>query len=252
MRKLRAMMDGPYGRWIMLGMLIFFLVILGVNDDVLNYFQGGGGTDNRGEVAGRFSVVGGDPVEVTYAEFDVARARLGRGARVVAGETLEHDLDVWELIVLREAARRQGITVSNEEIAEVLQARIRPLIFNDRPAYRQFVENNFRVDPVEFEESVRDYLEAMRVREVYSEVFQVGPPASRETVVEQLMRQQIENVRVTYAALDAERFHQDAEDELKAKEDPVAALKEFFERDPAVKLDTESFRNPRRVKVEML
>ncbi len=71
----------------------------------------------------------------------------------------------WQMIVLSREAKREGITVSDEEV----QNEIRRLFSQDgafqQDFYEQWVQNNFRVQSRDFEEIIRKHLASDKLRE---------------------------------------------------------------------------------------
>ncbi|MHC4931748.1 MAG: hypothetical protein ACYTGV_06115, partial [Planctomycetota bacterium] len=149
MRKLRKLIE-RYERILMLGLVVVILVIFTVTGEIMDFLSPSrGGQLDFNSVAGSFSVLPGEKVEVSYARYDTARMDLeratmifnwGRARKIKASE-------VWTHLLLLEAARREGISVSNSELAEYLGTRIPPQIFNDRPKYKQWIRDMFRVSP---------------------------------------------------------------------------------------------------------
>ena len=71
----------------------------------------------------------------------------------------------WQMIVLSREAKREEITVSDEEV----QNEIRKLFSQDgafqQDFYEQWVQNNFRVQSRDFEEIIRKHLASDKLRE---------------------------------------------------------------------------------------
>jgi len=256
-RWLRNLVHGPYGRWVMLGLLIFILVIFTVTDEMTDFIRSVFSGEERvtgSDVAGSFYVLPGDRTDVTYEEYEAARQSFALAASFIERAPLERvrDLDVWTHLVLLEAARKEGVTVSNEELMQVIRPAVPDFIWEDRQAYRSWVKDRFRVGAPVFEQAVKDFLTAIRLRSLYWESYLVGPAITREEAVERTTAQRVELAFGDYAALDARHFLDAAAAELEAEADTDAKLREFFEKDPSVKLEDILFRHPRRYKLEVL
>jgi len=256
-RALTNLIHGPYGRWIMLGLLIVILFVFTVMDEITEAIRGtiGGrsGPIDPGDVAGSFAILPGAVTEVDHATFEAARQRydlaqsfLFRVPRGRAG-----DMDVWTFLLLLEAAKKEGITVSAEDLRDEISNRL-PEFAQEQRQYRDYIRDNYGVTATTLEAAVLELMTAFRVRQVYQDSFLVAPAATREAAIEQAANQNIEYAFGDYAALDAARFLVEAEDELKSEADPDAKLREFFDKDPTVTLDPEKFRHPRRYRLELL
>jgi hypothetical protein len=257
-RALRNLIHGPYGRWIMLGLLIVILCVFTVTQDIEDWLRGAFGGDTAGstsDVAGSFAVLPGDTTEVSYSGFEAARRRIGLARAFLerSGMDRVQDTDVWAHLVLLEAAKNEQIAVSVEDLREIIGRVVPDYIFNDPQQYRKWVQDNFQgASAPALEAAVLEYLTAFRVRQIYRESFLIGPPATRKAAIDQAAAQNVEYALGDYAALDAKRFLAEAEEELKSEADPDKKLREFFDKDPSVKLDNERFRHPRRFKIELL
>ena len=78
-RKLRNLIEGRWGRWIMLGLLIFILVVFTITGEMTQAIEGWFSDDQgpkRTDVAGTFSVLPASETDVTFQEFDDARGPL--------------------------------------------------------------------------------------------------------------------------------------------------------------------------------
>ncbi len=257
-RWLRNLVHGPYGRWIMLGLLIFILCVFTVTQEMQDWLRNtftGGNAASASDVAGSFAVLPGDISEVTFPEFDSARRKLGIAQAFLMNLPMDRvrDMDVWAHLVLLEAAKKERIAVSATDLREVMSARVPEYIFKDTAQYRKWVPETFHgVSAAQLETAVLEYLTALRLREVYRESFMIGPAATRKAAVEQAASQSVEYALGDYAALDAGRFVAEAEEELKSEAEPDKKLKEFFDKDPSVKLESERFRHLRRYRIELL
>ncbi|MHC5050560.1 MAG: SurA N-terminal domain-containing protein [Planctomycetota bacterium] len=256
MRRLRGLIEGPYGRWLMLGLLIFILAVFTVTDEMTNALRNTFGEKQvtAADIAGSFSVLPGARVDVSYADFEEASRDYRTAATFLSQGSLERvrDVEVWTYLVLLEAARREGVSVSVDEATDQIKQVLPPMIWDDPAQYKKWVRTRLSTSPAKFERAVRRLMTTGRVRELYFESFMVGPPATREEVVEQYAAQRIEFVRGHVAALDADRFLQPAADELKAESDADAKLKDLFGKDPDVKNASGMFRNPRKYVIEIL
>ncbi|MHC4135271.1 MAG: SurA N-terminal domain-containing protein [Planctomycetota bacterium] len=256
MRRLRGLIEGPYGRWIMLGLLIFILAIFTVTDEMTTVIRNLFGEKQltQADTAGSFAILPGARVDISYADFDQAHSDYQTAASFFSQGAMErvHVSEVWTYLVLLEAAKREGVSVSVDEATSRIKQIIPPMFWDNPAQYKKWVRARFRTSPANFENAVRKLLTMQRVRELYWESYLVGPPATREEVVEQYAAQRIEFVRGHIAALDADRFLQQAADELKAESDPDAKLKDLFAKDPDVKNASGMFRNPRKYVLEVL
>lgn len=251
MRRMRNFIK-RYERWFMLGLLVFILIVFTVTDEIVDALSGAGGARIGPEdVAGSFRL--GDRVQVTWEQFDRARARYAILARSQAGPNARiRDTEVWTHLLLLEAARRQGIEVSNQELVEALRAQLPLGLMDDPERYRQLISLQLGCSHVEFEEAHREGMIAQRFRDLYRDSYRIAPAATREKAAREAPGKGSEFVRVSWAALDAPRFVEDARTELAAAEDADAKLKQFFEHDPAVAADPLRFRHPRRYRIEIL
>jgi len=256
MRKLRALIEGPYGRWLMLGLLLFILVIFTVTAEIEDWIRGA--FEDRGpsrdDVAGTFAVLPGSKVEVTWKEYDSARNRYGLAAYFLTGQPPDRvgTIDVWTYMILLEAAKREGITVPPGDVVEILKQRVRPNIWADPQRYKEWVRTNFRTSAAALELAVRDLMVTFRVRDLYNESYGVAPATTREKAIADFASQNLEYVRCHVAALPAALFLQEAEDALAKEEDPEAKLEDFYAKDPALKAEVDQFRIQRRYKLEVL
>ncbi|MHC4819318.1 MAG: hypothetical protein ACYTF8_14840, partial [Planctomycetota bacterium] len=237
-------------------LLIFILAVFTVTDEMTSALRRLFGEKQLTQVdtAGSFAVLPGARTDVSYADFEAARNDYYAAASFLSQGALErvHDSEVWTYLVLLEAARRERVAVSVQEATDRIKQFIPPMIWDDPAQYKKWVRTRLQTSPAKFENAVRNLLTTLRVRELYWESYLIGPPATREEVVEQYAAQRIEFVRGHVAALDAGRFLQQAADELKAESDPDAKLKDLFEKDPDVKNASGMFRNPRKYVIELL
>ena len=244
-----------YERSFMLGLVIVLLVIFTVAGDIVATAQTAtrGGT-TQDDVAGSFRTIPGkgEKVEITFGEFSAAQqqvrvANAFRNSRETPSAT-----EVWTHILLTETAKRIGLTVSNGELVDILNAMFRGQPTKDRETYKLTIKRNFRMGVYEFEEAVRSMVVAKRVRDLYRESFEIAPPASRVSLGGTIGDQPEERVNLSYGVLDASRFIDAArkayEEDKKAEE----TLKAYFDKDAAVQSEGAGFRHPRRYKVEML
>lgn len=258
-RALRNLIHGPYGRWIMLSLLIVILFVFTVTQEVEDWlrsvFGGKAAASSTSDIAGSFAVLPGDVSEVTFSGFEAARRRLGVAQNFRWGVPMDRvrEMDVWTHLLLLEAAKKEQITVSADDLRQVMAAGVPDYIFKDPAQYRKWVPESFGgVTAPQLEAAVLEHLTALRVRELYRESFMVGPASTRKAAIEQAASQNVEHAFGDYAALDARRFLAEAEDELKSEADPLKKLSEFFDKDLSVKLDNERFRHPRRFRIELL
>jgi hypothetical protein len=253
-RWMRSLVHGRYGRWVMLGLLVAILAGFTVMSEIGDWLFQRSPSASASDVAGTFAVLPGSQTAVTYSEFDAARRRYGLALAALRRSPQDRvrDLDVWTHLVLLEAARKEGIAVSNEDLKGVIGRIVPEHTFQDAQQYKKYVQQNFGVSAEALETAVLEYLTTIRLRELYAESFTVAPPATRKAAVEQSAGQSMEHAFGDYAVLDASNFLADAEAELKAEADPEAKLREFFDKDPAVRLEPEKFRHPSRFRLELL
>ncbi len=263
-RWLRNLVHGPYGRWIMLGLLIFILCVFTVTDDMAAWlrstFGGAAAASSPEDIAGSFAILPGDVSEVSFAGFEATRRRLqlALGFRWGIPPERVRDMDVWTHLVLLEAAKKEQIAISADDLRQEMAKGVPDYIFRDDAQYRKWVKESFRVTASQLESAVLEQMTALRVRELYRECFTVAPAATRKAAIEQAASQNLEYAFGDYAALDARRFLAEAEEELKSEADPDKKLSEFFDKDPSVRLDSEGagstgrFRHPRRFRLELL
>jgi len=253
-RWMRSLITGKWGRWVMLGLLIAILSGFTVMSEIGDWLFGRNRGGTQEDVAGSFAVLPGAVTEVDYKSFDAARRRFGLARQFLQNVPRERvpDIDVWTYLVLLKAAEREHITVSADDLRKTISRVLPDYIVQDPAQYRNLVQERLGVTVPTLEASLREFLTALRVRELYAESFLTGPAATREQAVEQAASQNIEYAFGDYAALDVERFIAEAEDELKSEADPEAKLREFYDKDPSLALDPERFRHPRRFRLEIL
>ena len=150
MRRMRNFIE-RYERWLMLALLILILAVFTVTDEIVAALQGTGG--NRGgpdDLAGSFRL--GDRVEVPWKDYNRTAMRTAITAVARAGRSVRtRETDVWTRILLLEAARRQGIRVSNADLVEVLRAWLPLGLLDDRARYQDYVRTRLECSHVEFE-----------------------------------------------------------------------------------------------------
>ena len=251
--KFRKWFD-KYERAFMIGLVIFVLVIFTVTSDIENWFRAKLSDEyDPSKVVGSFAVLKGDKTEVTAGEYNSAVGKLMVWNFLISGQDERPDpSEVWTHMLLLEAAKREGVGVSNEELTRFLRQAMTPRVFDDRPLYKQMIRERFRIAPIVFEEGIRDVLVGMRLRELHFTSYRLAPPATRESMVKQYAASAIEPARVTWARLPASKFLKAATDELKTEDNPDSKLKAFFEKDAAVKSERTLFRHPTRYTVELL
>jgi len=261
MKKLRNLIE-RYERWFMLGLVIFLLVTFTVASDIAQALKPSGGDHVvPTDVAGSFQVVpAGEPVQVTFRDFNAARHSVDmvdktyRGLTRTATRDDIKDSAVWTQLILLEAARREGITVGDGELVDMMReikSRLDPQL-NDPRFYTEWVQRSFGVKPIAYEEAFRKALIADRVRDLYRDSFLIAPPATREKLLKQYMQEDREFARISWIALDAKSQLQQATDQFKADAEPDKTLEEFFKTDATVKGEQDRFRHPRRYNVEIL
>ncbi|MGH7161957.1 MAG: hypothetical protein ACREID_00630, partial [Planctomycetota bacterium] len=244
-----------YERGFLIGLVIVLLIIFVVASDIVDMLGTGRASgalaDNR---AGSFSVLPGEEVEVTWDRFNQAYRRFELGRRVLLGGAPGTPAysEVWTHIALLEAARREGISVPASELHAALRQTFGELL-DDRAGYKQAVRQYFGVPAAELELSLLELLTTQRLLDLHADSYRVAPAVSREDLFKDYVAAgNIEHVRASWASLDARAFLQDARDELKADADPDKALREFFEKDPAVRAEQFKFQHPRRIKFEVI
>ena len=254
MKKLRKLI-ARYEKIFLIGLVLIVLVIFTVTGDILAWLQGTPeGYSAPDERAGSFQVLPGRTTYVTWRDFRVASNDLRLALGMQLGQRGERirDIDVWTYLVQREAARQEGITVSNAQLVATLRKQFGAEFLSDRARYKGLVQQYFKVTTRQFEEAVREVLTAERVRSLYQQSYLVAPPAPRSDVIQQYTAQNIEYVRGTYAAYPARLELDAARAEYKADAEPGKTLKEFFEKDPTVRNERILFQHPRTYKHEVI
>ncbi|MHC4959517.1 MAG: hypothetical protein ACYTGN_14215 [Planctomycetota bacterium] len=243
-----------YERAFMIGLVLFVLVIFTVTDDIVDALSGRNQGTDPGEAAGSFSILKGERVDVSYAEYERARQSYSRAQNIIrrGGGGRVRPSQVWTHLLLLAAADKEGLTVSDQELSDLLQVFIPPQLFQDRARYKETIRRVYRTSPRQFEESFREFWIAQRVRQIYAESYEIAPPATREDMVKQYTTQNIEFARASWVRLSAASFLDAADKELKTADDPDKELKTFFEQDAAVKAARFKFRHPRRYEVEFV
>jgi len=253
-RSFRAMIT-RYEKGFLVGLVIVLLVIFVVVSDITDLMGGHhvSGPD-REEIAGAFSVLPGERREVTYAEHAAARDRYETAARFFYGEAPRVASAVWTHLALLEAAKREGLRVSDAELRNLLARVLPPEMVSNRALYVELVRKQYGAEVGDFEESIREFLLAHRMRDVCADSFQIAPPLARQELFDRYANQNAEYARVSWCARDAKDLLADARAELDAmpEADREKRLQEFFDKDPAVKAEAFKFQHPRRFKFELL
>jgi hypothetical protein len=240
-----------YERGFMIVLVVVLLVLFVVIDDIRSAARAGGGRDSPAEaIAGSFAVLAGERAVYTWARFQAAKARYALGTFDGSRRDVL-DSDVWTHLVLLEAARREGIEISDAELVGHLK-RVWGGILDDGEQYKRILKTSLQTTPAQYEDCVREVLRAFRVRETYRESFVTAPALSRAEAAKRHLEEGVETVRVTWAALDAKLALDDARTALAADAEGEKALREFFEKDDSVRHDPTRFRHPRRYAFEML
>ena len=154
-------------------------------------------------------------------------------------------------MVLLAAAYREGIEISNRELVVELK---RTFDFDDPQLYARYKQwlASYRTTANIYENCVRDLMKADRVRDVYRQAFMTAPAASRDALVDEYLVRAPENVQLSWAALDAKHFLDEAAAVLKAETDGDKSLQKFFAGSPEVKRERTRFRHQRRYAFEIL
>lgn len=71
----------------------------------------------------------------------------------------------WQMIILSREAKRMGLQVSDQEVAQEIQRQFSTLEGFNVNFYQRWVRDSFRGRPRDFEEVVRKYLAGQKVRE---------------------------------------------------------------------------------------
>jgi len=252
-RKIRKLYE-KYERYVLIVLVLLVLVIFTVTQDVTDWLRGLGSDQfDPSAIAGAFSVLPGDRTEISYDEYERARQTFRRtNSFFTGGRDRTQPSEVWTHLVLRAAAEKEGIGVSNSDLKLFLKRTIPPEIWNDPVRYKDFVSNRLGTNPRQFEEGVREFLTALRVRDIYRQSFEVAPPATREAMVNQYSGRDDEHARVTWLALDAKRYIEAASKDLETNVDADKELGQFFSNDAAVKTDPFKFRHKTRYLAEYL
>lgn len=244
-----------YEKGFLVGLVIVLLVIFVVVSDIQDLVSGHARprVDPK-ERAGTFSVLPGEIRTVSWADYSDVYAQLMMAMRFLYGGVPEKGKDtaVWTQLILLEAARREGITVSDDELSDVLGMRLPPELRSDPRVYRERIQQTFGCDVSTFEASIRDLLRAERVRQIYAEAYLIAPPLSRKDLFERYANQNVEYARVSWCARDAKDLAKDAKTAFEAEAEPDKVLQPFFDTDAAVKSEAFQFQHPRRHKIEVL
>jgi len=256
MSKMRTLIE-RYEKWMMIALVVFLMVIFTATSDIQSAFMG---TDERAagadDVIGSFYVVPDQKVEITNGRYAQARLALRVMQDITRGPSADDVsvLDVWSHLILSEAARQEGIHVSDRDLVNTMKGVNRGLaaLMADRENYTDWVRTRYRINLQQFEEAFREALTALRVRELHADTFGVAPPATRKELVERHAPGSFEYVDVSWGSLDASQFADVVAKEFETAADKDKLLKEFFETDPSVKGDTTNFRHRRRFEFEML
>ncbi|MCZ6571719.1 MAG: SurA N-terminal domain-containing protein [Planctomycetota bacterium] len=249
MKKIRRLVK-KYERWFMIALVVLLLVIFTVVGSIT-----GSASDRDGpagaEVAGSFALLAADRTSITNGEFARARTRYELSRRARRGGVYEapDELEVWTFLLLLEAAKREGITVSDAEVRDEIGRSWGPRFLSD-PATYKAVLTSWRVTPRQYESAVKAWLTTERVRDIYRETFEAAPPASRMDLVKSYESKGTEYAEVSWIALDADGFLVHATAELQADKDPDKTLRSYFESEPDVQQD--EFINRPRYSFEML
>ena len=252
MKKIRRLVKN-YERWFMIGLVVVLLVIFTVMGSITGGGSSGGGDDGPAgdHVAGSFALLAADRTSVTNSEFSQARTLYELSQRARRGGVYEapDESEVWTYLLLREAARREGITVSEADVRVEISRSWGPAFLSDPATYKALL-TRWRVTPRQYENSIKEWLATERVRDIYRETFEAAPPASRTDLVRSYESKGTEYAEVSWIALDADGFLGHAAAELQADKDPDKTLRSYFENEPGVQQD--EFPNRPRYAFEML
>ena len=252
MKKIRRLVKN-YERWFMIGLVVVLLVIFTVMGSITGGGSSGGGDDGPAgdHVAGSFALLAADRTSVTNSEFSQARTLYELSQRARRGGVYEapDESEVWTFLLLLEAAKREGISVSEAEVRDEISRSWGPRFLSD-PATYKAVLARWGVTPRQYESAVKDWLTTERVRDIYRETFEAAPPASRMELVKSYESKGTEYAEVSWIALDADGFLGHATAELQADKDPDKTLRSYFESEPKVQQD--EFVNRPRYSFEML
>ncbi len=142
-------------------LMVASFVIWGVGSAV---FSGSGGSNTAGKVFGK---------KISNQEFNrhMKLIRIFGGENIEAKDQASLENLVWEQIALVMKAKREGITVSNEEVSDTVTKLMSPSQTYDQELYKRWVNNVFQESPRIFEEKIRE-LVALRklVDKIPSEV----------------------------------------------------------------------------------
>ena len=70
----------------------------------------------------------------------------------------------WQMIILSRKAKRMGIQVTDQEVAQEIERQFSSGLGFDPQHYQYWVRNSFHGQPRDFEELVRNYLAGQKVR----------------------------------------------------------------------------------------
>jgi len=239
-----------YERGFLIGLVIVLLIIFVVVQDIKDWLAYSG-RERPDETAGSFALLAGERVSVTFAQYDAAHRRYAVGSAFDGRERSIEASELWTHLVLLQAAKREGVTISDAELVGFLR-RIWGARLEDVAQWRSDVSRMFRVAPSVYEECVREVLRAQRMRQLYRVSFETAPAVARADAASRFVEQGAETVRATWAVLDASAAMADARTELQAEPDAEKALRAFYDTDASVTSDLNHFRHPRRYAFELI
>ena len=108
MKLMRALID-RMGKWLMIGLVVFLMIIFTVTGDFGDSSSGDDANRRPGadEVAGSFYVVPGVKIDVNNARFTQGRRALEARSFIEGGRGQEPSvLQVWSHLILSEAAEK--------------------------------------------------------------------------------------------------------------------------------------------------
>ncbi len=251
MKKIRRVAK-KYERWFMISLVVVLLVIFTVMGAITGGDSGGRDDGPAGDaVAGSFALLAADRTSITNGEFAQARTLYELSQRARRGGVYEapDESEVWTYLLLREAARREGITISEDDVRAEISRSWGPAFLSDPATYKALL-TRWRVTPRQYENAIKEWLVTERVRDIYRETFEAAPPASRTDLVKSYESKGTEYAEVSWIALDADDFLRHAAAELQADKDPDKTLRSYFENEPGVQQD--EFPNRPRYAFEML
>ena len=153
---------------------------------------------------------------------------------------------VWKQLALIFQARRMGVFVTNEELAQEIQNWFpdNQQLFTDREGYRRILGSVFHMTEYQFEKTIREYLLAQKFRYLLKNSVKI----TKDEAFQRYSKEN-EKIKIKYAAFNAKDFVNNIEIE----EDE---MKSFYDKHkdnyPNVIEGTWGYKEPEKVKIEYI